>query len=334
MINSQLASFQKAIDVDSLPKNFIDALTITRRLGFQYLWIDALCIIQDDAEDWAGESPKMASIYGQAALMISATAAENCHSGILNDRHVHYSPALGRKKNRYLRQHLLRWDWDIQYSPLASRGWAAQERILAPRIIHFTGRQLIWECASEWHYEASGIVDKQRGSGQIRQRYRKEVVQPMVTKALENERKDETNQDDERQREDRKQQQSDRDGSHDGTETHKLIGRLEVWHQCVDEFSKRSLTVPSDKLPAIAGLAAVINDGTVEEYLAGIWSKNIGFGLAWAGIFPTKPNTSLQSAKLELGKHRRERKFVTAVMAPHADGRSCARPGLDRSIWP
>jgi hypothetical protein len=60
----------------------------------------------------------MASIYGQAALMISATAAENCHSGILNDRHVHYSPALGREKNRYLRQHLLRWD--LGYSVLAA----------------------------------------------------------------------------------------------------------------------------------------------------------------------------------------------------------------------
>jgi hypothetical protein len=161
----------------------VDALTITRQLRFQYLWIDALCIIQDSAEDWAEESPKMASIYGQAALMISATAAENCHSGILNDLHVHYSLALGRK-NLYLRQHLLRWDWDIQHSPQARRGWATQERVLAPRIVHFTIRQMIWECASKWHFEVSGIVDKKRGSGQIRQRYRKEVVQPMVTRAL------------------------------------------------------------------------------------------------------------------------------------------------------
>jgi hypothetical protein len=143
LTGSQIASFQEGIDVDSLPRNFVDTLTITRQLGFQYLWIDALCIIQDSAEDWAEESPKMASIYGQAALMLSATAPENCHSGILNDRHAHYSPALGRKKNLYLRQHLLRWDWDIQHSPLARRGWATQERILAPRIVHFTQCQMI-----------------------------------------------------------------------------------------------------------------------------------------------------------------------------------------------
>jgi hypothetical protein len=68
-------------------------------------------------------------------------------------------------------------------------------------------------------------------------------------------------------------------------EIHKLIDRLEIWHQCVDEFSKRSLTVSSDKLPAMAGLAAVINDGTGGDFLAGIWSKNIGTGLAWAGVY-------------------------------------------------
>jgi hypothetical protein len=227
----------------------------------------------------------MASIYGQAPLMISATAAKNCHSGILNDRHVHYSPALGRKKNRYLRQHLLRWDWDIQYSPQATRGWATQERILASRTLHFTEHQMVWECASEWHFEASGIVDKQRGSGQIRQRYRKEVAQPTVTKALEKQRKDEKQRDYEQQQEGGKQQEKDHNPFDNDAETRELVRTLEVWHQCVDEFSKRTLTVPSDKLPTMAVLAAVINDGTVGEYLAGKWSKNIGFGLAWARVY-------------------------------------------------
>lgn len=99
---------------------------------------------------------------------------------------------------------------------------------------------MIWECASKWHFEASAIVDKIRGSGQNRQRYGKEVVQAMVTKALENQRDNDKRQDFEKQDEGGTQQAHDNNTSNNDAETYKLIERLEVWHQCVDEFSKRS----------------------------------------------------------------------------------------------
>ena len=53
-----------------LPKSFQDAISITRAIHVEYLWIDSLCIIQDDSEDWKAESVKMAEVYSGAYLTI------------------------------------------------------------------------------------------------------------------------------------------------------------------------------------------------------------------------------------------------------------------------
>ena len=146
--NPLVAKFQDGIDLKLLPKSFRDAINITRHLGFQYLWIDALCIIQDNAEDWEQEAAKMTSYYGQSMLIISATAAEDSSKGILTNREVIYLPVMGKQMKYCLRQRLLRWTYDITHPVLHIRGWAFQERMFAPRILHYTRRQMIWECAN------------------------------------------------------------------------------------------------------------------------------------------------------------------------------------------
>ena len=65
------------INFDDLPKLFQDAVIVTRSLGIRYLWIDALCIIQDDKDDWDRESSRMASIYRNCKVRIAATAAKD-----------------------------------------------------------------------------------------------------------------------------------------------------------------------------------------------------------------------------------------------------------------
>jgi hypothetical protein len=266
-----LPQFQKAIPPEILPKSFKDAINITRRLGLQYLWIDALCISQDSLVDWKEEAPKMCLYYGRSTLMIAATVAEDSSKGILIDRHVPYSPVLGKEKKYCLRQRLLRWDWDIERSVLATRGWTAQERMLAPRIIHYTKRQMIWECTEGMRFEASGIKETKVGSGQVDMHFSKKKFQPIVTKGL----------------------QVPNDSSHDpnfvfdeGAEiklTHDVLERIRTWQQCVDAYAKRRLTVSSDKFHALSGVAAVINhDGCMGHYLAGIWSNHLAIGLAWS----------------------------------------------------
>jgi len=49
-----------------LPKTLRDSVDITRRLEYEFLWVDALCILQRDFEDWSHESVRMASVYGNA----------------------------------------------------------------------------------------------------------------------------------------------------------------------------------------------------------------------------------------------------------------------------
>jgi hypothetical protein len=95
-----ISEMHSSINFESLPRTFRDAIVISRNLGLSYLWIDALCIMQDDVTDWATESPKMATVYGQASLAISATMVEGNSSGIFSERDIHYSPPLCRNKNR------------------------------------------------------------------------------------------------------------------------------------------------------------------------------------------------------------------------------------------
>lgn len=271
LLDHLLPQFRNAISSELLPTSFKDAIYITRRLGFRYLWIDALCISQDNPADWNEETPKMASYYGQSTLMIAATTAEDSSKGILTDRHVPYSPAMGKEKKYCLRQRLLRWDWDIERSILASRGWAAQERMLAPRILHYTKRQTIWECAEGLKFEASGIRDDEVGSGQVSQRFNKNKLQPFFTQCLRL-GSDECD----------KEAAISSPGP-DSDLANDTIARLRTWQQCVDEYAKRNLTVPSDKFHAISGVAAIMNrDQELGHYLAGIWSKHVAAGLAWS----------------------------------------------------
>lgn len=72
------------ITVARFPQTFRDAIEITLHLGFRYLWIDALCIIQDSPEDWATESRKMGYIYSHAVLNIAASGSSNSHGGCFN----------------------------------------------------------------------------------------------------------------------------------------------------------------------------------------------------------------------------------------------------------
>jgi hypothetical protein len=269
LTDSLLPQFQDAIPSDLLPKSFVDAIEITRRLGFRYLWIDALCISQDNAADWAEEAPKMALYYGRSALMIAATAAEDSSIGILTNRHVPYSPIMGREKKYCLRQKLLSKKWDIERSVMASRGWCAQERMLAPQVIHYTRRQMIWECADGFRFEASGVpyVDI---SKQADLAYSKPKFQPFVKQAFKTISDASSH----------KHHAIEPDFSI--TTSQEQIARIWAWQQCVDEFNKRDLTVTLDKLHAISGVAAVINSGgQMGEYLAGLWSKHIAVGFTW-----------------------------------------------------
>ncbi|THV54849.1 hypothetical protein BGAL_0018g00050 [Botrytis galanthina] len=144
--------FLKEIPYDKLCKTFRDVITIARFLGFSWLWIDSLCIIQGDSEDWSKEASRMATVYGLSSLNIAATAAPDGTTGCLFERDLRYTEMhkaevkINNQKQVYTILHDDFYRENIADAPLTKRAWAVQERILAPRTLHFTKSQLFWEC--------------------------------------------------------------------------------------------------------------------------------------------------------------------------------------------
>jgi hypothetical protein len=83
LTSNTLATFKDVLPYSDLPANFQDAITITRRLGIQYLWIDSLCIVQNSKQDWEEQSKKMGSIYRDSTITISALASGGSKTGTL-----------------------------------------------------------------------------------------------------------------------------------------------------------------------------------------------------------------------------------------------------------
>jgi len=138
-----------------LPKTFQDAVIVTRGLGLRYLWIDSLCILQDSVVEMQQEIRKMASVYGNATVTISATSADNSTSGFLarEPRPVPvvtlpFTQPLSGSLNLYRRDTQRTWDMDVENSEWNRRAWTFQERILSSRVLHFAKNKLYFECCS------------------------------------------------------------------------------------------------------------------------------------------------------------------------------------------
>jgi hypothetical protein len=132
-----------------LPKSFQDAITVTRELGKQYLWIDAFCIIQEDKEDWKEESKKMEVVFSMAYCTIAASSAKDSNAGFLKpQRQRHYVKMATASSDTplYVCEAIDDFHGDVEESGLSQRAWVLQERVLSRRTIYFTATQIYWEC--------------------------------------------------------------------------------------------------------------------------------------------------------------------------------------------
>lgn len=78
----------RGFDFGRLPKSLQDAIFLTRYLGLRYIWIDCLCIVQDDKEDWQREAAFMADVYSNSYLTIAAERASDSGEGFLGPRKI------------------------------------------------------------------------------------------------------------------------------------------------------------------------------------------------------------------------------------------------------
>ncbi len=147
---------KRAIPEHSLPLTFRQAIMVTRRMGCDYLWIDSLCIVQDDEEDWQVEAAQMASIHRNSLLTLAAAAASGPTAGLFytarpelrEEKPLELSrfnvpfPVYVRRHMRYEVGHLVTG----QEHTLLERGWVLQERLLSPRVVFFGANKVAWEC--------------------------------------------------------------------------------------------------------------------------------------------------------------------------------------------
>jgi hypothetical protein len=148
-----LESWQNRLDLRTLPQTFQDAIKVARGLEIHYLWIDTLCIVQDDETDLQAQISKMEDVFKSAYVTLSATCATSTTDGFLKRackkrqyRQIHINHEPNHSGQFYLCDPIDNFKRDVEQSALSKRGWIFQERALSRRIIHFTATQVYWEC--------------------------------------------------------------------------------------------------------------------------------------------------------------------------------------------
>ncbi|KAI1764625.1 HET-domain-containing protein [Hypoxylon sp. FL1150] len=244
------AARKDTMSFDDLPQNFQDAIHVTQALGIRYLWIDALCIIQDSKEDWSREAAKMHSVYAGALVVISALDAPASTAGFLKPNRV----PLAILDDRYAVQKVFQElnDYLVE-CPLIGRGWCMQERLLANPILHIGKEQMFWECRTEFTCE-----DGKKYSGLSDGHVMAEFMSTRKRIGLAAAQGDELD--------------------------------FKTWYQLLEEYGTRNFTMSSDKLPALAGAAALFKSTKPgATYVAGLWKEDIARGLLWCAHYYHMP---------------------------------------------
>jgi hypothetical protein len=132
------------------PLTVRDAIELTRALGERYLWVDTLCIVQDDDEDRRLQIRQMDVIYSIASLTIVAAAGEDANVGLPGLSSRMRRPAQAIESIRGLRFAAMhpRLSCLMDTLPINTRGWTFQELALSRRVICFTPRQNYYFCRS------------------------------------------------------------------------------------------------------------------------------------------------------------------------------------------
>lgn len=235
---------------------FKEAVQVVRGLGFRYLWIDTLCINQDDPLEKHAEIGIMDDIYSNSALNISATSSSSGAGGLFATRNVlsiePYSYDMsflyyGCETPGMMIFYDNLWEHDVEEGPLNKRAWVLQERTLAPSVLHFTREQVYWECATLRASETfpNGVLEEFTAKALNMNHWYRLIA---------------------------------------SEESLSLDSLAELWSALVGAYTRCNLTFAIDKLVAISGIARRITRLTQvqpSDYLAGLWRPLILYELLW-----------------------------------------------------
>lgn len=267
-----LAALRQGVAGSSLPKTFADAAIATAKLGYKYLWIDALCIMHDNEQAVLEEVASMHRIYSEATLNLAATGATDDSAGMFFNRNVlalqpatvEVTDGFGITPGPYKILRSTVWDDLIDSSPLAQRAWVLQERCLSKRTLHFTRNELLWECqqmcCSEVFPKGLPVTLK---SASEQERRNNAVGLPGSPSG-------------------ESRSSAWLPAPSFNKRTHHQ--RTANWHSLVEMYTAGRQTYTSDKLLGISGLARqylMRNRLKASDYAAGIWRPSLPHSLLW-----------------------------------------------------
>ncbi|KAI1173824.1 heterokaryon incompatibility protein-domain-containing protein [Nemania sp. FL0916] len=273
LLTDNIEEYKQSIVYEVLPQSFQDAIRITYDLGFEYIWIDSLCIIQNSQEDWLSNSCKMDRIYRYAACNLVASAARDSNEGLIKPRDI--ETFLPLRVNVKWAEWIDFWttsesyvmvneDWHtaVALSYLASRGWVMQERLLSQFIIHFTARQLFfesrqgklnWQTASCEQWPSGIFASENWAFPDLLGSWWGDMIE--------------------------------------SKERYDTKWKAQAWTKIVQIYSRTKFTYDTDKLAAMSGFVKEIRGVTKDEYFAGLWKEYLLYQLLWT---TSKPHESIR----------------------------------------
>lgn len=253
-----------SLPMESLSRTFQDAILVTRLLGYRYLWIDSLCIIQDSAADWQQEAGRMSTVYGNSACTLAAlgsSSADGCfkrrnplfrrpcrllHTCEADVYAYGFEPLsslpVGGEDDRA--------DFTLDTMPLLKRAWVLQERMISSRILYFGSPGLYWECcetkASEFWPNGRAHVNRFQENMAVKEAFSSTLRSDILTNSESRE------------------------------------SFIRIWNWIVETYTSAGLTYQTDRAIALAGIASKVKWNTQMTYLAGLWQELLPEGLLWS----------------------------------------------------
>lgn len=255
------------IDFEDLPGTLRDAVLVCRALGIQWLWVDVLCIVQDDPQDKLEQVKTMGEVYRSAILTIVPAFSLGSDEGFLSDtldnvtlpfQRFHNNTSSGRQGSVCL----IKKRPDTPKFPIESRGWTMQERLLSTRLLFFHPGRIDWVCRQSHLFAGSSSS------------YSVNLIDDSVT------------------RRNRRWDKWDFNRSYMNIDINEQVRR---WFNLSWEFSGRTLSDPLDRLPALAGVAKELRweFPGIGEYVAGLWTTNLAQQLLWRILIGRQPQWRL-----------------------------------------